>query len=180
MRTLFLVAGGLAIATTFAGLTLAAQEAATWKLTSTLTAGAEVPKPTGVRLGATGTLTGNAVVTANGGARIAWQLRFSKLTGAAAAAHIHIGKKGKAGNVMVALCGPCKSGKRGTASVTKAQLATIRAGRSYVNIHTATNAAGEIRGQIKATRGPSTTSQPPPAPPPPPPPGYEPPPDPYP
>ena len=180
MRSLLLVAAGLAIATTFAGLTLAAQEAATWKLTSTLTPRAEVPKPTGVRPGATGTFTGTAVVTANGGARIAWQLKFSKLTGAAAAAHIHVGKVGKAGNVMVALCGPCKNGKKGTARVTKAQLTTIRAGRAYVNVHTAKNPAGEIRGQIKAKRGPSTTSPPPPPGPPPPPPGYEPPPEPYP
>ena len=53
---------------------------------------------------------------------------------------------------MVALCGPCKSGKRGTATITHAQLRTIEAGRAYVNVHTKKNAAGEIRGQIKATR----------------------------
>ncbi len=83
---------------------------------------------------------------------------------------------------MVALCGPCKNGKKGTANVTKAQLATIKAGRAYVNLHTAKNAAGEIRGQVKAKKGPSTSGSPPPAPPPPPPPppGDDPPPDPYP
>jgi hypothetical protein len=181
MRSLLLLAALLAIAGTFAGLTLAAGQADTWKLTSTLNARAEVPKPTGVRPGAAGTFTGTAVVNANGGAKIAWKLTFSKLTGAAVAAHIHIGTVGKAGNVMVALCGPCPSGKRGTATVTKAQLATIRAGRSYVNVHTAKNAAGEIRGQVKSKRGPSTGGSPPPAPPPaPPPPGYDPPGDPYP
>lgn len=159
-----------------AGLAFAAQQATTWKLSSTLKASSEVPKPTRVPVGATGTFTGTAVVNASGGARIAWQLRFSKLSGAAAAAHIHIGKVGRAGNVMVALCGPCKNGKKGSATVTKAQLATIRAGRAYVNLHTATNAAGEIRGQVKAKLGPPTGGSPPPAPPPPPPPGYDPPP----
>ena len=113
---------------------------------------------------------------ANDRARLTWQLTFSKLTGPAAAAHIHIGKPGKAGNVMVALCGPCKSGKRGTATITHAQLRTIEAGRTYVNVHTKKNAAGEIRGQVKATETASDDS--PPAPPPPP--GDDPPPDPYP
>jgi hypothetical protein len=179
MRSLLLVTAPLAIVVTFAGLTLAAGQANTWKLTSTLTAGAEVPKPTGVLTGAKGTFTGTAVENTTGGAKLTWQLKFSKLSGAAAAAHIHIGKPGKAGNVMVALCGPCKNGKKGTANVTKAQLATIRAGKTYVNIHTKKNAAGEIRGQVKAKKGPSTSGSPPP-PPPPPPPGDDPPPDPYP
>ena len=78
---------------------------------------------------------------------------------------------------MVALCGPCKNGKRGTATITHAQLKTIESGRAYVNVHTKKNAAGEIRGQIKATEarigrlaaGAAT-----------PPPGDDPPPDPYP
>jgi CHRD domain len=180
MRPTFLVAAALAVGLTLAGLTLAAGQANTWTLSSTLTARAEVPKPTGVRTGAKGTFTGTAVENTSGGAKLAWQLKFSKLSGAAAAAHIHIGKVGKAGNVMVALCGPCKNGKKGTANLTKAQLATVKAGRSYVNVHTAKNAAGEIRGQVKAKKGPSTVGSPPPPPPPPPPPGDDPPPDPYP
>ncbi len=144
MRPTLLLSAALAIGLIFAGLTLAAQEANTWKLNSTLTASAEVPKPTGVLAGAKGTFTGTAVENTSGGAKIRWQLKFSKLSGAAVQAHIHIGKAGKAGNVMVALCGPCKNGKKGTANVTKAQLATIRAGRTYVNIHTAKNAAGRF------------------------------------
>jgi CHRD domain len=177
MRAPLLVAAGLAVAMASAGLTLAAGQATTWKLGATLKASSEVPKPTGVPLGATGRFTGTAVVNASGGAKIAWQLKFSRLSGAAVAAHIHIGKVGKAGNVMKALCGPCRNGKRGTVRVTKAQLATIKAGRSYVNIHTATNAAGEIRGQVKAKLGPPIGGSPPPPPPgpeppPPPPPPY--------
>jgi hypothetical protein len=177
MRPTLLVPAALAAGLTLAGLTLAAGQATTWKLSSTLKASAEVPKPTGVPVGATGTFTGTAVVNAIGGAKVTWQLKFSKLSGRAAAAHIHVGKAGKAGKVMKALCGPCKNGKRGTVTVTKAQLATIKAGRAYVNIHTATNPAGEIRGQVKAKLGPPTGGSPPPAPPPPPP-GPEPPPPP--
>jgi len=176
MRPTLLVSAALAVVLTLAGLTLAAGRKDTYKLTATLKANSEVPKPTGTRVGAKGTFTATTVELANDRARLAWQLTFSKLTGPAAAAHIHIGKPGKAGNVMVALCGPCKSGKRGTATITHAQLRTIEVGRAYVNVHTKKNGAGEIRGQIKATETASDNS--PPAPPPPP--GDEPPPDPYP
>jgi hypothetical protein len=179
MRPTLLVSAALAVALTLAGLTLAAGQKDTYKLTATLKARSEVPKPTGTRVGAKGTFTATTVELANDRARLAWQLTFSKLTGPAAAAHIHVGKPGKAGNVMVALCGPCKSGKRGTATITHAQLNTIRAGRAYVNVHTKKNPAGEIRGQVKATQTGSDDSPPPPAPPPGPPPP-PPPPDPYP
>ena len=176
MRSPFLVVAALAIVMTFAGLTLAAAQKDTFKLTSTLKASSEVPKPTGVRVGARGTFTGTTVELANDRARLTWKLTFARLTGPATAAHIHIGKPRKAGNVMVPLCGPCKNGKRGTATITHAQLNTIRAGRAYVNVHTKKNPAGEIRGQLKATEVASDDS--PPAPPPPP--GDEPPPYPYP
>jgi hypothetical protein len=177
MRSTLVVTAALALAMTFAGLIVAAGQKDTFKLTTTLNARSEVPKPTGVRPGATGTFTGTAVELADDRARLTWRLTFSKLTGRAAAAHIHVGRLGKAGNVMVALCGPCSSGKRGSATITHVQLSTIKAGRSYVNVHTAKNPAGEIRGQIKVKRTASDDSGPPP---PPPPPGEPPPPDPYP
>jgi hypothetical protein len=181
MRSTLLVPAAFAVVMIFAGLTLAAPQATSFKLTSTLKASAEVPKPTGVKAGASGTFTGTAVqARANGRASLTWKLTFAKLTGAAAAAHIHIGRAGKAGNVMVALCGPCRNGQRGTANITNAQLKTIRAGSAYVNVHTATNAAGEIRGQVKAGKPVSGSPPPPTAPPAPPPPGYDPPGDPYP
>jgi len=87
---------------------------------------------------------------------IAWRLRFSKLTGRAIAAHIHVGRVGRAGPVLVALCGPCRNGQRGTANLTAAALAALEAGRGYVNVHTPKNAGGEIRGQIRSV--PLTTS----------------------
>jgi hypothetical protein len=178
MRSPLLVSAALAIVMTFAGLTLAAPQATSYKLTSTLKASTEVPKPSGVRVGATGTFTGTALqANANGRATLKWKLTFAKLTGAAAAAHIHIGKPGKAGNVMVALCGPCRNGQRGTANITNAQLKTIRAGSTYVNLHTKTNAAGEIRGQVKAGKPTTVSGSPPPTPSPtplPPPPPYDP------
>ena len=103
--------------------------------------------------------------------RLTWRLTFRKLSGRAIAAHVHTGRPGKAGNVIVPLCGPCRSGQRGTATLTHAQLRAIRRGATYVNVHTARNAAGEIRGQLKASlTGSGDDSPPPPSPSPEPPP----------
>jgi CHRD domain-containing protein len=62
--------------------------------------------------------------------------------------HVHLGKKGKAGRVIVPLCGPCKSGATGSAVVSTSIVNELKAGDAYVNVHTVKNAAGEIRGQI--------------------------------
>ncbi|HEY8103909.1 MAG TPA: CHRD domain-containing protein [Gaiellaceae bacterium] len=114
----------------------------------TLNARQEVPKPKGAAK-ATGRFTLTAVKTGPS-AVITWRLTFSKLTGRAGAAHIHIGRRGVAGGVAVSLCGPCRSGATGRATVSGATLAALEAGRAYVNVHTARNAGGEIRGQIPA------------------------------
>ena len=112
-----------------------------------LTARQEVPKPKGRVNSARGTFT--ATITRSGTTgRIVWRLSFSKLTGAAGAAHIHIGARGRSGPVAVPLCGPCRSGVRRSAALSASVLAALEAGRAYVNIHTARNPGGEIRGQI--------------------------------
>jgi hypothetical protein len=114
-----------------------------------LRAGQERPRPKGNVRRAQGTFT--ATVTKSGtSAVIAWRLTFSKLTGRAAAAHIHRGARGKSGPVIVALCAPCKNGARGRATVSASVLNTLELGRGYVNIHTGKNPAGEVRGQIAA------------------------------
>ena len=91
----------------------------------------------------------NQVSADNG--TLKWKMTFRKLTGAAGAAHIHIGRPGKAGPVAVALCGPCTSGKGGTVKVPRKYWAAVSSGGTYVNVHTEKNAAGEIRGQLKAS-----------------------------
>jgi hypothetical protein len=114
---------------------------------ASLRSGAEVPKPSGVHANAGGALTLTLTDTA-GKYTAKWKLTFHNLTGKAAAAHIHKGKPGKAGPVIVPLCGPCKSGQAGTAKVSKAVATAIETGGTYVNVHTVKNPAGEIRGQI--------------------------------
>jgi len=114
-----------------------------------LRASQERPKPKGKVRRARGTFT--ATVTKQGSsAVIAWRLTFSRLTGKAIAAHIHSGRRGVPGPVIVPLCAPCKSGVRGRATVSAAVLNALESGRAYVNVHTRKNGAGEIRGQLPA------------------------------
>ena len=137
------------VALVFAGIALAAAQGDSYKVSATLKARTEVPKPTSVPAGATGSFAGTAVELANDKAKFTWKLTFSHLSGKAIAAHIHLGKPGKAGPVALALCGPCRSGQKGSGMLTHSQFAKVEAGAAYVNVHTTKNAAGEIRGQIK-------------------------------
>ncbi len=146
MKPSRLAAGIAALAVASAAIVgvASASPAASTKITAKLTAKAEVPpqavaNPNGTGL-FTGTITGNKLV---------WKLTYSKLSGPAAAAHIHLGKAGKAGNVVVPLCPPnCKSGMHGAATLKAAVLKAIMSGGAYVNVHTAKNPNGEIRGQV--------------------------------
>lgn len=118
-------------------------------VTTSLNSRQEVPKAKGNVRGARGTFTATMTKSGTTG-RIAWRLSFSGLTGRAMAAHIHTGKRGKAGPVIVPLCGPCRSGVRRSAELTASVLSALEAGRAYVNIHTGRNPGGEIRSQIAA------------------------------
>ena len=82
------------------------------------------------------------------GTTLKWTLSFSGLSGKATAAHIHMGGMGKAGNVLVSLCTPCKATQSGSAKISKAVIKAAGKHLLYVNVHTAKNPAGEIRGQI--------------------------------
>jgi hypothetical protein len=118
-------------------------------LRTSLRAAQERPKPKGKVRRAKGAFT--LTVTKQGSSAVlAWRLTFSRLTGRAFAAHIHSGVRGKSGPVIVPLCAPCKSGAKGQATVGASVLNALEAGRAYVNVHTAKNPAGEIRGQLGA------------------------------
>jgi hypothetical protein len=69
---------------------------------------------------------------------------------AGTAAHIHEAASGKNGPVVVALTkdGDTYAVPAGT-ELTDAQFAGFQAGNLYVNVHTAANPDGEIRGQLK-------------------------------
>lgn len=139
-------------------------------LTARLDAAQEVPRPVRVPDAARGTFTGTLVRQGAGG-MLSWRLGFRGLSGRVAAAHIHRGKRGRAGLVVVTLCGPCRTGANGRVRVGARVFRELPTGALYVNVHTSRNAAGELRGQIgKAAGAPptttgTTTTEPPPPPP---------------
>ena len=94
--------------------------------------------------------TGTAEVTYDTSSKaLTWTVTFDGLTGPATAAHFH-GPAAPGQNAGVALLignNPTSPAK-GTATLTDAQAADLAAGRWYVNIHTAANRGGEIRGQV--------------------------------
>lgn len=73
---------------------------------------------------------------------------------AATMAHIHIGKVGSNGPVVITLT---KTGDNGWmvpegSKLSEAQYQAYKAGELYVNVHSAENKPGEIRGQIMLPR----------------------------
>jgi CHRD domain len=114
--------------------------------TAALSSGQEVPKQAVRDTAAHGLFKGTLA-----GDKLKWKLTFAKLTGPATAAHIHMAAKGKSGPIVVPLCpapAPCKSGATGTATITPTLMTAFKKHLLYVNVHTAKNPAGEIRGQL--------------------------------
>ena len=139
-----LLAASALCALALAALSLAAARTTIW--TAALSSGQEVPKQVVKDAAAHGLF--KATLT---GTTLKWKLTYAKLTGSAMAAHIHMAAKGKSGIIVVPLCGPtpvCKSGMTGTATVTAAELSAFKKHLLYVNVHTAKNPDGEIRGQL--------------------------------
>ena len=92
---------------------------------------------------------------------VTYYVAYSGLSGALTASHIHTGAVGVNGGVILPLAaGPSPmTGTLTAANFTASgpvtdfagALAAIRAGTTYVNLHTAANLAGEIRGQLAVT-----------------------------
>ena len=80
-----------------------------------------------------------------------WRVDYTGLSGPATAAHIHCGAAaGANAGVGVALgTGPtAASPMQGSGAMTDAQLAQLKSGQCYVNVHTDANKGGELRGQL--------------------------------
>jgi hypothetical protein len=144
-----LVLAVVAVALVVAGGAGARSQATKIEIGTAMAAAAEVPTPKGDVGSATGTFTAT-LTKSDSGTALSWQLTFSNLTGPGTAAHIHIAEPGKPGPVVVPLCTPCTSPASGTANVNATVLEAIQNGNAYVNVHTKTNPAGEIRGQLSS------------------------------
>jgi hypothetical protein len=90
--------------------------------------------------------------------QLTWNGSFSGLTGPATAAHFHgPAEPGKNAGVVIWISQkpepgskptPIQSPFQGSATLTDAQASDLQAGLWYVNVHTATNPGGELRGQL--------------------------------
>lgn len=81
--------------------------------------------------------------------KLSWTLTYTGLSGPATAAHFHgPAEAGKNAGVAVAIPNAGTSPVSGNATLTDAQAADLVAGKYYINIHTAANPGGEIRGQV--------------------------------
>jgi len=112
---------------------------------ATLSGASEVPP---VVTAAKGTFSAK-YIKANG--LLLWNMTYEGLSGPAVGAHIH-GPATEAQNagIVVGFNNPVSSPMAGQATLTPAQFADLQAGKWYVNVHTAANRGGEIRGQLKA------------------------------
>ena len=156
MRRSHLFAGALAFALAAVGGAAARSQATTIRIAANMTAANETPTPKGDVSGAHGTFTATLTKSATG-AEMSWRLEFSGLSGNAIAAHVHVAARGVAGPVRVPLCAPCTSGMTGTSPVDATVLDAIQTDRAYVNVHTPTNPAGEIRDQVSIVASVKTT-----------------------
>jgi hypothetical protein len=81
--------------------------------------------------------------------QLTWRVDYTGLSGPPAAAHIHCGAAaGANAGVAVPLGTNLASPIQGSATLTDAQLADLQGGKCYVNVHTAANKGGEVRGQL--------------------------------
>ncbi len=103
--------------------------------------------------GVASTGAGTATLSLDAATKVlTYRVEYSGLTGPATAAHIHAAAQaGGNGPPVVPFASPASPASpiTGTATLTDAQVADLHAGKWYVNVHTAANKGGEIRGDIR-------------------------------
>jgi hypothetical protein len=141
-RSQFLRGGSVAAFALFALGACAAPAGGSVGVSATLSSAAEVPPNPST---ATGTLQGSYD---KGSKLLKWKLVYSGLSGPATMAHFHgPAIAGENAGVVVPLANPASMAES-TATLTDAQAADMLAGKWYINVHTAANPGGEIRGQL--------------------------------
>ena len=104
------------------------------------------PRPAGT----TSTTGGRAELTIGADGAVEWELRVRDLTGFATGVAFRAGAAGERGDVLVALTNPPATGTHvGRFHADPALQAMLFAGRAHLDVDTAANPAGEIRGQVR-------------------------------
>jgi Cu/Zn superoxide dismutase len=94
---------------------------------------------------------GSADVTVDTEAKtVTWSVKVDGLTGDATAAHIH--GPASATEKAPPVIDMSSSIMAGNAPITDAQLEELKAGKYYLNVHTAKFPDGEVRGQLEAVK----------------------------
>ena len=122
--------------------------AETFNISSIINTAQEIPAPTGV----TSSAGGFAMFQYDDVSKLlSWDIAWQDLTGPATGMHIHApAASGSTAGVVVNLgdISGLASPSIGSATITDEVAGFILGGQSYVNIHTAQNGPGEIRGQL--------------------------------
>jgi CHRD domain len=115
----------------------------------------ESPPPTGVPAGAGGTAVW---MFDDETSTLTYTLSVENLSGPPAVAHLHAGQPGVAGPIVVGLTAPGAATATVSASVILPNNAIVDLFNEnlYVNVHTAQNPAGEVRGQVRPVKGSCT------------------------
>ena len=113
------------------------------EMTARLNGASEVPPVPG---GGSGSVTGTLNKQTG---LLNWTVTHTGLSGPLTGAHFHgPALVGQNAGVVVPIGGAMDSPIKGQATLTAAQMADLMAGRWYVNLHTAANPNGEVRGQV--------------------------------
>jgi hypothetical protein len=132
------------LATAFSAVLVSAASAATVTYSARLSGRSEVPKTDSKGTGKLDATFDTQTKAFN------YTLTFDGLSGPATAAHIHGPATRKESAGVVAPLGDKNptSPISGTVTLTDDQAKQLASSKLYVNVHTAANASGEIRGQI--------------------------------
>jgi len=133
----------VACLSTLALLASNASHADMLNLGATLSGAAEVPPNTSAGMGQLQAEFDKATKT------LRYTLRYSGLSGPVKAGHFHgPAEAGKNAGVALGINNAGESPVQGSAVLTGDQAADLLAGKWYVNLHTAANPGGELRGQV--------------------------------
>ena len=133
----------IACVSAIAMLASTASHADMLNLGATLSGAAEVPPNTSAGMGQLQAEFDKATKT------LRYTLRYSGLSGPVKAGHFHgPAEAGKNAGVALGINNAGESPVQGSAVLTADQAADLLAGKWYVNLHTAANPGGELRGQV--------------------------------
>jgi hypothetical protein len=133
----------VACVSAIAMLASTASQADMLNLGATLSGTAEVPPNTSAGMGQLQAEFDKATKT------LRYTLRYSGLSGPVKAGHFHgPAEAGKNAGVALGINNAGDSPVQGSAVLTADQAADLLAGKWYVNLHTAANPGGELRGQV--------------------------------